>query len=266
MNWESYIRDYPGLEQLVKWKIRWNDLVNKGTAPFDPLLLREALSKFAYEVDLPINGKKILKLEKKGRTFIRCSKTKKNIKNYEIALQVFIQEKNDRCYAQYQLTGDNQNWDIVNVSIDNVAEFIELKEWDSNDCPLYALVEVLKNLELFRYVSNSGRYGTPSFKPGLISILAPISYYEDNDIIEAKKSHVRKRLYPLIEDCEKQFNIVISFKAIDLSKSDFDEMCSKAKRSENQNKIKRKMVERATVENIKIPIPELLVEKWKLIL
>ena len=162
--------------------------------------------------------------------------------------------------------GNAENWDIVNVSRDNVAEFIELKEWDSNDCPLYALVEALKNLELFRYVSNSGRYETPSFKPELVSILAPIKYYEKFGIVDAKKCHLSKSLNHFIEACRRQFHIGISFKAIDLSKCDFNKMCSKAERAEHQQKLRDSLRERATVKNFKFACPQLLVDDWKLIL
>jgi hypothetical protein len=266
MNWKNAILKYPGLEQLSKWKIRWKDLVNKGTESFGPKVLHDALSEWVDGVKFPKNGNEILKLKNKGTCFTRCIKTKKPTGHYEIALQVFLQEMNDSCCAQYTLLGNAENWDIVNVSRENLAEFIELKEWNSNDCPLYALVEALKNLVLFRHVSNSGQYETPPFKPELVSILAPITYYEDNGIVDAQKSHVRERLNPFIEACESQFDIDISFKAIDLSKSDFDEMCSKAKLADNQQNLRDNKRERATVENIKFVCPELLIENWKLIL
>jgi hypothetical protein len=266
MKWKKAILKYPGLEQLKKWNTRWKDLVNKGTKPFKPVVLHEALLKWVDGVDFPKYGKEILKFKNKGSCFTRCIKTKKPTKHYEIALQVFLQKMNDSCCAQYTLLGNAENWDIVNVSRNNFAEFIELKEWDSNDCPLYALVEALKNLELFRYVSNSGRYETPSFKPELVSILAPMQYYENFGIVDAQKCPVHKRLNPFIEACKRQFHIGISFKAIDLSKCDFDIMCSKANRAEDQQKLRDNKRERATVENIKFARPELLVENWKLIL
>jgi hypothetical protein len=44
---------------------RWKDLLNKGTKPFKPVVLHEALLEWLDGVDFPKSGKKILKLEKK---------------------------------------------------------------------------------------------------------------------------------------------------------------------------------------------------------
>lgn len=207
------ITQYPGLENLKNMTNAWNKLIAEKSIPFDPEVLKEAIGKEVKTICLPKNGKKVLKIEKKGECYTRLMSTKYPVGHYEIALAVFIQKLNDSCYAQFTLTGNTENWDILNIYSDNSAEFIELKEWDSKDSPLFALVEALKNFELYNHISKLNKAQHTQFSDSSISILAPIEYYIKYNLFSPFiNKYTSNEFSDLIKACKECFMVDIHLK------------------------------------------------------
>ena len=80
---------------------------------------------------------------------------KKDKKPYraEEALERFIIISNaDNIYNQIPVGGGKESIDIGIKESDSKFKFVELKSWRSNNSPIYAIVESLKNLIEYRII------------------------------------------------------------------------------------------------------------------
>ncbi len=109
---------------------------------------------------------------------------------------------------QFNLQGVKENTDLVIKDNNKVVEIIELKPWDSQDNPMYGVVELIKNLQLGR---RRGKFGNDL---QTLTLLAPMSYYE-------KYSKSISDLKRFIAQMEKSQRIHISLKALGVGYSQF---------------------------------------------
>ncbi len=115
---------------------------------------------------------------------------------------------------QFNLHGTKEKVDLVIRDNNTVVELIELKPWDSADNPMYAVVELLKNLQLGK---QRGKFGNDLQS---LKLLAPISYY-------GKYSKSIADLKRFTEQIAKSHGIHVSLKALDISCSQFQRCIEK---------------------------------------
>jgi hypothetical protein len=101
----------------------------------------------------------------------------------EEALERFIVVSNTGdFYNQIPIGGGKESIDIGIVDSDSKFTFVELKPWESQNSPMYALVESLKNLIEYRTI--------------LEKRLADIPYFREIDLIVLAPPRLLPALYP----------------------------------------------------------------------
>jgi len=101
-------------------------------------------------------------------------KEDKNPYRTEEALERYVIVSNgDRFFNQVSVGGGKESIDIVIRHGTGSVEFVELKPLDSNDSPLYAIVEGLKNLTEYRVIVERQIKELERFWKVNISMLAP---------------------------------------------------------------------------------------------
>jgi hypothetical protein len=141
--------------------------------------------------------------EKRARTTLEFSTKEINEESLERCLTVVNQDK-----LKNKVAFDRKEQaDLINPE---KRELIELKQWgNTDDSPLYALVEALKYR---RYFEMCGKlYNT-------ISILAPTEYFKRYN--KSTYSHFEG----LIGEFEKEYKITIILKELEIDKSEFEKM------------------------------------------
>jgi hypothetical protein len=78
--------------------------------------------------------------------------------------------------------GGKESVDIVRLR-NKVGTFIELKPWKSNNSPLYAVLEGLKNLALFNVLKTMGHQRCENFEHVNLMGLAPVDYFLDHHLM-----------------------------------------------------------------------------------
>lgn len=251
----------------VDSKESWLNYLETGNLVFTPYELHEILKEVINE--FPPNGDKLFYLRKRCNFHVKDKKACRP----EEALERFIIVSNPGdLFNQIPIGGRKESIDIgIKEENDSRFVFIELKPWRSNNSPLYAIVESLKNLIEYRAIQNDERKAIKRHKyfkdyddkVDLI-VLAPESYYRDHGMIDKSKgqylqdkiSVVRKAL----NDFSSEFRTNMSLRILPLDKKYFDDECSKvcAKYKKTEGK-----------QNIVITnddsILELARDKWKLL-
>lgn len=217
-------------QPLNKWRIDhkklWLEYLNTGNLPFSP----KELHKIIHEiVDIPENrprGKKLLQLRKKLNFTL---KTNKHPYRPEEALERFvIASNNDNFFNQVPVGGGKESIDIVIRLERGYFEFVELKSWRSDDSPLYALVEGLKNLMEYRNIFERKIQQLDDLWDVKISILAPEEYYRNYLLMD--HSHIGitdnlQRLGYLLQELGKEFDASLTFYSFDLTEKSFIGAC-----------------------------------------
>ena len=160
----------------------------------------------------------------------------------EEALERFIVVSNpENVFGQVPIGGGKESIDIGIKASDSKYIFVELKPWKTNNSPMYAIIENLKNLIEYRTIHERNIKIIPHYEVDLI-ILAPEAYYQEYRMIGGKGifladniSIVKKALTAL----STEFKTRISFMALQL---DFDSFLSKCgevshKRDESGKKV-----------------------------
>ena len=161
-------------------KITWLALVNHGIWPCDPQSIFDKLQELLILDEFQPRGKKLLSLRSRdGFTLLPSMKPGRP----EEALERFIVHSNPgSMFGQMSIRGRKESVDIVRLR-NKVGTFIELKPWKSNDSPLYAVLEGLKNLALFNVLKTIGHQKCENFENVNLMVLAPVDYFLDYHLI-----------------------------------------------------------------------------------
>jgi len=167
-----------GKYRLIPHKEGWLKFLEDGDLVFKPSELRQIIEKVINE--FPPGGNKLLYLRN------RCNFTvTAEYKAYrpEEALERFITISNSgKFYNQVPIGGKKESIDIGIEESESRFVFVELKPWSSTNSPLYAIVESLKNLILYRIIHRNNithDKNCKHYKHIDLIILAPSFYYQD---------------------------------------------------------------------------------------
>lgn len=153
----------------------------------------------------------------------------------EEALERFILRTNslDDIYNQIPIGGKKESIDIGIEEDDSKFIFVELKSWESKEPPLYAILESLKNLELYRVMLRERDEGSqyrdiPEYKDVDLMVLAPLAYYQKYGLIyKGQEQDDRRigRMQKLLNELSNAFNTKITLMFLQLEEQKFLECC-----------------------------------------
>lgn len=181
----------------------------------------------------------------------------------EEALERFITASNpdtsSRRYCnQFPIRGGKESCDIAILNDDTNHEFVELKAWRSDDSPLYAIVESLKNFYLYSKIRDYGIMHHMEFKyfnKANLIVLAPRYYYQLWLPQKSNFDSLRKALTAF----SSEFDTYISLMELSLEEKEFNEKCKVCKIIKVTNGKKKVCV------STEDAIPELARDNWRLL-
>jgi hypothetical protein len=181
----------------------------------------------------------------------------------EEALERFIIVSNsEKFYNQVPIGGRKESIDIGIKENDSKLIFVELKPWKSGDSPLYAIVESLKNFIEYKIIQEKDIRRLNDFDEIELMDLAPESYYMAFDLID-KDGKARIDKIPVLKETlssiESEFEVNISFMALQLDENNFQAVCEKI--YDNQKVIGQGVIRLSESDSI----PILSRDKWKLL-
>jgi len=240
----------------------WRDYLEDGDLAFSPQDLHEALKDTISIIPYP----KLLYPRKKN--YFTAINQDARFRPEE-ALERFITLSNSKNYCnQFPLRIPKEYSDIFIMNDDSRHILVELKSWESDNSPLYAIVESIKNLFLYRTIRRENipyHQDFKCFNDADIIVLAPRSYYQYYDLIEEIDDSVvyhNRHLDVLSRTLSYlgiEFDTKITFIMLNLKKEVFLEHCKKCKnyKEKNGKKITYIFDEDA--------LPELARNKWELL-
>jgi hypothetical protein len=217
---------------LSRWKIAhkrlWMEFLDTGDIPFSPRELHTVIQEI---VNMPENrprGDKLMHLRKRNAFTLKANKIPYRP---EEALERFVVVSNEEnFYNQTPVGGGKESIDLVIEHNKNSIEFIELKPWNSNNSPIYALVEGLKNLIEYRVIHEQEIRDVKDYAEVALSLLAPEEYYQKYFLLDTLKKERAENLYrssELLYAMASEFNAKITFKSCPLTPSSFQQKCSR---------------------------------------
>lgn len=211
----------------LKHKRGWLEFLEDGDPVFTPSSLHKTLREVIDTENNRPKGEKLFTLHRK------TSFTMKNDGSPfrpEEALERFVVISNPiGFYNQLPIGGGKESVDIA-ITDDDKITFVELKPWNSNNSPFYAIVESLKNLIEYRIILERGIKDIPNYQTVGLCILAPDEYYERYSLTDPNGTAYANKmvvLRSLLNDILVEFNSKLSFMSFDLTKHDFILTCKK---------------------------------------
>lgn len=215
----------------IKHKRGWLGYLKDGDTVFTPQDLKDTIIQVIN--DNSPKGEKLFDLNGcREENHFRFTILKK-MKPYRIeeALERFIIVSNeDNFYNQIPIGGRRESIDIGIRESRSKFIFVELKPWRSDNSPMYALIECLKNLIEYRTIIEKKIKDIERFEEIELMVLAPVVYYqtyrlikEDGKIWEDNLSVLKETLIKM----GKEFQVVISFMILDIDLDSFLEKCRK---------------------------------------
>jgi len=204
----------------ITQKKGWLGFLQDGDLVFSPNEFRHVLEPIIKEH--PPEGEKLFHLRKRYQ-FTAKSDMTPDVS--EAALERFIVASNSEedFFNQIPIGGRRECIDIgIRESIDKFI-FVELKTWGSNDTPLYAILESLKNLMEYRFMlNNPDKYkNIPTYKEIDLIVLAPRFYYE---AYKRNESSGIQKMKKALNDISVEFNTNISLMELQIEKRKFDKI------------------------------------------
>ncbi len=186
----------------------------------------------------------------------------------EEALERFIMASNKdtsdkvKFFNQIPIGGGKESIDIGIQEDDSKFTFVELKPWVCHDSPLYALIEVLKNLVEYRTILKEKNKNIPRYTWPNLMILAPREYFQAYQLLDDSGTRRQAEIVyveKVIRDFSEEFKTGISLRYLELDKQAFLEKCKKA--FKNQGAVGQQII---SIEG-EDPIPELMFNRWKIL-
>jgi hypothetical protein len=167
-------------------KKTWLDLVDNGIWLCEPYSLSKKLQELMKLDEYQPRGEKLLRLRSRDE-FTLLSSMRPG--RPEEALERLIVQSNSRTmFGQMPIRGGKESVDIVRLR-NKVGTFIELKPWKSNNSPLYAVLEGLKNFALFNVLKAMGHQRCENYEHVNLMVLAPVEYFLDYHLINEHGKH-----------------------------------------------------------------------------
>ena len=244
----------------VKHKRGWLEYLEDGDLVFKPSELHNILRRVVDSKGKRPRGDKLLDLRK--RTSFTARKDKAPYRPEEALERFIIVSNSDKFYNQIPIGGRKESIDIGIKENNSKLIFVELKPWKSNDSPLYAIVESLKNLMEYRIIQEKDIKRLNDFDEIELMILAPEAYYMAFDLID-KHGKTRIDKIPILKktlsSINSAFKIDISLMVLQLDENNFHAICRKI--YDNQKVIGQGEIHLSETDSI----PILARDKWKLL-
>lgn len=223
----DHFKEFQPGEWGIDHKRLWLEYLKTGELPFSSGDLQHTINKIISKPENLPRGAKLLNFHKKTNFTLKDDKTPYRP---EEALERFIIITNeDNLFNQFPIGGRKESVDLVIQHSQDVVEFIELKPWNTNDSPLYALVEGLKNLVEYRVmVDHQIKVITKPWQVNL-SVLAPNAYWNSFSLLDGSYIKISKnilRTNKLLNLLAAEFQTNISLYTLDLSHEIFNEICA----------------------------------------
>ena len=246
----------PGCKELYH-QSTWKKCVETDELPFHPGELEYAIRE---TLSMPENRSRGDKLMIQRRACCFTLYDDGAVHRPEEALERLIVSTNKiGCFNQVPVGGGKESIDLMCLAEDKSASFIELKPWMSKDTPFYALIESVKNLELYRLVEQGEL--ADELRMGAISltVLAPVEYYIGHGF-EWSGGHFHGQavlaVRRILESLCDLFNVQINMAALNFSHDEFKGHCKKL-----VGKRKREDGNKVCVEDLP-PIRQLHTDNW----
>lgn len=244
----------------IKHKRGWLEYLEDGDLSFAPSELHLTLREVIDTHDNMPRGEKLFSLHRKLNFTMKKDKSPYRL---EEALERFIIVSNpDNFYNQVPIGGRKESIDIGIKENNSKLIFVELKPWKSNDSPLYAIVESLKNFMEYRIIQEKDIKRLNDFDEIELMILAPEAYYMAFDLIDKHgKTRIDKIaiLKKTLSSINSKFKVDISFMVLQLDENNFHAICRKI--YDNRKVIGQGEINLSETDSIQI----LARDNWKLL-
>jgi hypothetical protein len=206
----------------IKHKRFWLHFLKNGKLNFTPEKLHNVLMEIIK--DNPPKGDKLFCMN----THYNFTVINKKAYRTEEALERFIIASNpdSEFFNQIPIGGKKESIDFGIKENESRFAFIELKQWSSNDSPLYAIVESLKNLIEYEIIK---KRGISNYTQIDLIILAPEDYYINHKLIDKETGQPQqdklKIVKTLLNELSSKFNTNISLTKLRLGKETFLNKC-----------------------------------------
>jgi len=219
---------------IIENKKGWHEyLEREEDFVFKTKELQEAISEVLGEVKNKPKGDMLFRFFRRYNFTVKSeSKTPARV---EEALERFIVRTNssDNIYNQIPIGGKKESIDIGIEEDDSKFTFVELKSWESKEPPLYAILESLKNLELYRVILQEKEKGDkyrdiPEYREVDLMVLAPFAYYQTYGLIcngQERYDRGIRRMQKLLNELSNTFNTKITLMILQLEEKEFLERC-----------------------------------------
>lgn len=218
---------------IIENKKGWHEYLEGEEDVFKTKELQEAFSTMLGQEKNKPKGNMLFRFFRRYNFTVKWEN--KTPAHVEEALERFIVRTNssDDIYNQIPIGGGKESIDIGIEEDDSKFIFVELKSWESKEPPLYAILESLKNLELYRVILRErdewDKYkDIPEFREVHLMILAPQAYYGRYGLnCKGKEQHDRGigRMQELLNELSNAFDTKITLMFLQLEEQKFLECC-----------------------------------------
>lgn len=204
-------------------KRSWNSFLETGEMPLPPSRLKSIIEEI---LNVDGNTPRGSKLMERRRTTSFTLREDGTAHRPEEGLERLILISNQPgMYNQIPVGGGKESADLLYTDQEENGTFIELKPWATNASPLYALIESLKNLTLYRLIAAHGLNSGPLLKSASIAVLAPEEYYTSFGLPISEAP--RTKLTNLKMMFEEVFETDINFLVFNYPRAVSDTDCNK---------------------------------------
>lgn len=212
----------------LQHKKTWLALTEKGVWPCQPRMIYNKFKELTSLDQFRPHGEGLLKLKSRDKfTLLPNGKPRRP----EEALERLIDQSNpNNTFGQMPIMQVGRSTvDIIKIGKAH-STFIELKSWRSQDTPLFAIVENLKNLMLYRILKEDGHKGCSTIKDVNLTILAPLSYFYNHNIIDKDYNLYKQReLNNFLNATANIFRTRIKILALNWREEDLWDICTEIK-------------------------------------
>lgn len=228
----------------ITHKQGWLDFLVDGDPVFKIDGLHQVLKKAIDTDEMRPRGEKLLALRRRSNFTVKTDKTAYRTEGALERLVVVSNPgtKDYKIFNQIPIGGGKESADL---GLEEGAKFtfIELKAWGSEDSPLYAVMESLKNLVEYEIIQKR-KMKDPLGQEMELCVLAPADYYRKFALLD-QGGNIAPRAIEittnLLRKLGKEFNTRIFLKSLNLNESEFLsrilDIC-KRERVESQRKVK----------------------------
>lgn len=236
--------------------------------PFKPENLKNLLFELLDKNENRPRGKSLFKLRQ--RYNFTTYPDRKPCRPEEALERFIVVSNKDDFFGQVPIRGRKESIDIGIKEGDAKLIFVELKSSKSGNSPLYAVLESLKNLVLYRIIiENKDKcpsYATvPIFNDIELVILAPEAYHRKYRLTSKPENESRKnraKVRELLNKIAHVFGAKISLMSIQLSEDKYLTYCKQA--FDVGNRIGPKGLPVVKLDG-SISTPELKRDQWQLL-